>query len=80
MFTNKKVIRYGLWVFITLCIIEFTISCVQQYYKSTTGNELVISETWRAILLDAPENILVILGAISLYQFTKKSTEKNTSI
>ncbi|MGW6193156.1 DUF3937 family protein [Bacillus cereus] len=41
---------------------------------------MVISETWIAILLDSPENILVILGATSLYQFTKKSTEKNTSI
>ncbi|WP_144507295.1 DUF3937 family protein [Bacillus mycoides] len=41
---------------------------------------MVISETRIAILLDSPENILVILGAIPLYQFTKKSTEKNTSI
>ncbi|PEP35943.1 hypothetical protein CN565_28840, partial [Bacillus pseudomycoides] len=36
------------------------------YYKSSTGNELLISGTWKTVLLDAPEGILVILGAIAL--------------
>ncbi|MGQ0440311.1 DUF3937 family protein, partial [Bacillus sp. B-TM1] len=38
------------------------------------------SETWRTILLDAPESILVILGAIALYDFTKETSPKDASI
>ncbi|EMA6343537.1 DUF3937 family protein [Bacillus cytotoxicus] len=50
------------------------------YNKSTTGNELVIPEIWKTVLLDAPEGILVILGAIALYQFTKTKPEKTASM
>jgi hypothetical protein len=32
------------------------------------------------ILLDAPESILVILGAIALYDFTKETSPKDASI
>ncbi|PHG32185.1 hypothetical protein COI43_11975, partial [Bacillus pseudomycoides] len=46
--------------------IQFTISYIKAYYKSSTGNELLISGTWKTVLLDAPEGILVILGAIAL--------------
>ncbi|EEM02004.1 MULTISPECIES: DUF3937 family protein [Bacillus] len=80
MFTNKKGIRIGLGLFIFLSVIQFTISYIKAYYKSSTGNELLISGTWKTVLLDAPEGILVILGAIALYQFTKKSPEKMESM
>ncbi|PDY43410.1 DUF3937 family protein [Bacillus pseudomycoides] len=80
MFTNKKGLRIGLGLFFFLSVIQFTIGYIEGYYKSTTGNELLISETWKTVLLDAPEGILVILGAIALYQFTKKLPEKTESM
>ncbi|MEN1938734.1 DUF3937 family protein [Paenibacillus sp. 102] len=80
MFTNKKRIRIGLWFFAFLYFIECTIGYIQGYYRSSTGNELLISETWQTVLIDVPEDILVILGAITLYQFTKKSPEKTPSM
>ncbi len=80
MFKDKKMIRFGLWLFVSLSVIQFTIGCVKSYYKASTGNELLISETWKTVLLDAPEGILVILGAIALYQFTKKEPEKTASM
>ncbi|MES5949621.1 DUF3937 family protein [Bacillus cereus group sp. MG6] len=80
MFKDKKMIRFGLWLFVSLSVIKFTIGCVQGYYRSSTGNELLISETWKTVLLDAPEGILVILGAIALYQFSKKAPEKTASM
>ena len=80
MFKDKKMIRFGLWLFVSLSVIQFTIGCVKSYYKASTGNELLISETWKTVLLDAPEGILVILGAIALYQFRKKEPEKTASM
>ncbi|RAN86254.1 hypothetical protein B5P41_30340 [Bacillus sp. SRB_28] len=80
MFKDKKMIQFGLWLFVSLSVIQFTIGCVKGYYKASTGNELLISETWKTVLLDAPEGILVILGAIALYQFTKKAPEKTASM
>ncbi|EOP75420.1 MULTISPECIES: DUF3937 family protein [Bacillus cereus group] len=76
MFTNKKVIRIGLGLYIFLSVIQFTIG----YIKGYTGNVLLISGTWKTVLLDAPEGILVILGAIALYQCTKKLPEKTASM
>ncbi|WP_197239230.1 DUF3937 family protein, partial [Bacillus cereus] len=49
-------------------------------YLESAGIKWVISETWRTILLDAPESILVILGAIALYDFTKETSPKDASI
>lgn len=72
MFKNKKMIQFGLWLYVSLAVIQFTIHFIKGY----TGNELVISKTWETVLLDAPEGMLVILGAIALYQFTKKTPEK----
>ncbi|ENQ3080547.1 TPA: DUF3937 family protein [Bacillus pseudomycoides] len=80
MFKNKKIIRLGLWLFVSLSVIQFTIGYLKGYYKFSTGNELLISETWTTVLLDVPENTLVILGAIALYQFTKKTPEKKASV
>ncbi|HHT7240257.1 MULTISPECIES: DUF3937 family protein [Bacillus] len=80
MFKNKKGIRLGLWLFVSLSVIQFTIGYIEVYYKDSTGNELLISETWKTVLLDVPEGILVILGAIALYQFTKKIPGKKASV
>lgn len=80
MFKDKKMIRFGLWLFVFLSVIKFTIGYIKGYYRSSTGSELLISETWKTVLLDVPEGILVILGAIALYQFTKKTPEKKASM
>ncbi|QWH64030.1 DUF3937 domain-containing protein (plasmid) [Bacillus mycoides] len=80
MFKNKKMIRFGLWLYVCLCVVQFTIGYIKAYFTSYTGNELVISGTWKTILIDAPEGILVILGAFALYEFTKKEPGENTSI
>ena len=80
MFKNKKGIRLGLWLFVSLSVIQFTIGYIEGYYKASTGNELLISETWKTVLLDVPEGILVILGVIALYQFTKKIPGKKASV
>ena len=77
MFKDKKMIRFGLWLFVSLSVIRFIIGYIKGYYKVSTGNELLISETWKTVLLDVPEGILVILGAIALYQFTKNGTYVN---
>ncbi len=77
MFTNKKLIRFGLTLLVCLFVIDFTIGYFQAYLESA-GIKWVISETWRTILLDAPESILVILGAIALYDFTKRNIAKKT--
>ncbi|AUD23148.1 DUF3937 domain-containing protein [Bacillus sp. HBCD-sjtu] len=79
MFTNKKLIRFGLTLLVCLFVIDFTISYFQTYLESA-GIKWVVSETWRTILLDAPESILVILGAIALYDFTKETSPKDASI
>ncbi|MGH1325460.1 DUF3937 family protein [Bacillus pretiosus] len=57
-------IRFGLCLFVFLSVIQFTIGYIKGYYRSFTGNELLILETWKIILLDVPKGILVILGAI----------------
>ncbi|PFV81910.1 hypothetical protein COL05_12380 [Bacillus sp. AFS059628] len=80
MFTNKKLIRFGLTLLVCLFIIDFTIGYFQTYLESAAGIKWVIPETWRTILLDAPESILVILGAIALYDFTKETSKKDASI
>ncbi|MED0904333.1 DUF3937 family protein [Bacillus nitratireducens] len=80
MFTNKKLIRIGLTLLVCLFVIDFTISYFQTYLESAAGIKWVISETWKTILLDAPESILVILGAIALYDFTKETSKKDASI
>ncbi|MBL2480678.1 DUF3937 domain-containing protein, partial [Klebsiella pneumoniae] len=54
MFTNKKLIRFGLTLLVCLWVIDFTISYFQTYLESA-GIKWVVSETWRTILLDAPE-------------------------
>ncbi|PHB61060.1 hypothetical protein COE90_29305, partial [Bacillus pseudomycoides] len=53
MFTNKKGLRIGLGLFFFLSVIQFTIGYIEGYYKSSTGNELLISGTWKTVLLDA---------------------------
>ena len=80
MFTNKKLIRIGLTLLVCLFGIDFIISYFQTYLESAAGIKWVIPETWRTILLDAPESILVILGAIALYDFTKETSQKDASI
>ena len=37
---------------------------------------MVIPEIWKTILLDVPQGILVLLGAIALYDFTKEASQK----
>ncbi|EPC8420386.1 MULTISPECIES: DUF3937 family protein [Bacillus] len=80
MFKNKKLIRFGLTLLVCLWGIDFTIGYFQVYLESAAGIKWVISETWRTVLLDAPEGILVILGAIALYDFTKETSPKDASI
>ncbi|WP_242143367.1 MULTISPECIES: DUF3937 family protein [unclassified Bacillus cereus group] len=80
MLNNKKWIRFGLKLLVFLYGIQFFLGYIEGYYRSTTGNELVIPEIWKTVLLDAPEGILVILGAIALYQFTKTKPEKTASM
>ncbi|QWG64808.1 DUF3937 family protein [Bacillus mycoides] len=80
MFKNKKLIQFGLKLLVCLCVIDFTISYFQAYLESAAGIKWVISETWRTILLDAPESILVILGAVALYDFTKETLPKDASL
>ncbi|WP_249685986.1 DUF3937 family protein, partial [Bacillus velezensis] len=64
---------------VCLFVIDFTLSYFQAYLESA-GIKWVVSETWRTFLLDAPERILVILGAIALYDFTKETSPKDASI
>ncbi|HDR4903026.1 TPA: DUF3937 family protein [Bacillus cereus] len=80
MFTNKKLIRFGLTLLVCLFVIDFTIGYFQAYLESAAGIKWVITETWKTILLDVPESILVILGAIALYDFTKETSPKDASI
>ncbi|PEQ02071.1 hypothetical protein CN587_23605 [Bacillus wiedmannii] len=80
MFKNKKLIRFGLTLLVCLFVIDFTIGYFQAYLESAAGIRWVVSETWRTILLDAPEGMLIILGAIALYDFTKETSPKDASI
>ena len=76
MFTNKKLIRFGLSLFVFLGIINFTISYFQTYLETAADIKWVIPEIWKTILLDVPQGILVLLGAIALYDFTKRHHKK----
>ncbi len=78
MFTNKKLIRFGLSLFVFLGIINFTISYFQTYLETAADIKWVIPEIWKTILLDVPQGILVLLGAIALYDFTKEASQKET--
>ncbi|EEL72220.1 hypothetical protein S3E15_01323 [Bacillus mycoides] len=80
MFKNKKLIRFCLTLFVCLSVINFTISYFQTYLETAADIKWVIPEIWKTILIDAPESILVILGAIALYDFTKETSPKDASI
>ncbi len=80
MFTNKKLIRIGLTIFVFLCIIDFSIGYFQSYLASAADIKWTIPEMWETILIDAPRGILVLLGAIALYDFTKQTSKKDASI
>ncbi|GMR68016.1 DUF3937 domain-containing protein [Bacillus sp. MN7755] len=80
MFTNKKLIRIGLTLFVFLCIINFTIGYFQTYLESAAGIKWVVPEIWKTILIDVPQGILVLLGAVALYDFTKETSQKDASI
>lgn len=80
MFTNKKLIRMGLTLFVFLSIISFTISYFQAYLESAADIKWVMPEIWKNILIDVPQGILVLLGAIALYDFTKETSKKDASI
>ncbi|MFV0936104.1 DUF3937 family protein [Bacillus thuringiensis] len=79
MFTNKKLIRFGLSLFVFLGIINFTISYFQTYLETAADIKWVIPEIWKTILLDVPQGILVLLGAIALYDFTKRRINLSVS-
>ena len=79
-FTNKKLIRFGLSLFVFLGIINFTISYFQTYLETAADIKWVIPEIWKTILIDVPQGILVLLGAIALYDFTKEASQKDASI
>ena len=38
------------------------------------------SEIWKTILLDVPQGILVLLGAIALYDFTKRHHKRRINL
>ena len=80
MFTNKKLIRFGLSLFVFLGIINFTISYFQTYLETAKRYQMGNSEIWKTILLDVPQGILVLLGAIALYDFNKEASQKDASI
>ncbi|MFD6510647.1 DUF3937 family protein [Bacillus sp. NPDC060175] len=80
MFKNKKLIQFCLTLFVCLSIIDFTIGYFQTYLETAADIKWVIPEIWKTILIDAPESILVILGAIALYDFTKETSPKDASI
>ncbi|MBE5096695.1 hypothetical protein COJ67_30125 [Bacillus thuringiensis] len=80
MFTNKKLIRIGLTIFVFLCIIDFSIGYFQSYLASAADIKWTTPEMWETILIDAPRGILVLLGAIALYDFTKQTSKKDASI
>ncbi|WP_081806917.1 DUF3937 family protein [Bacillus sp. H1a] len=80
MFKNNKLIRVCLILFVCLSVIDFTIGYFQTYLETAAGIKWVIPENWKAILLDVPEDILVILGAFALYDFTKETSQKDASI
>ncbi|MBY7125159.1 MULTISPECIES: DUF3937 family protein [unclassified Bacillus (in: firmicutes)] len=80
MFTNKKFIRFGLTLFVCLSLINFTISYFQTYLERAADIIWVIPEIWQTILIDVPQGILVLLGAIALYDFTKETSQKDASI
>ncbi|QKI16157.1 DUF3937 family protein (plasmid) [Bacillus thuringiensis] len=80
MFTNKKLIQTGLTLFVFLSIINFTIGYFQGYLESAAGIKWVMPEIWKTILIDAPQGILVLLGTVALYDFTKETSKKDASI
>ncbi len=80
MFKNKKLIRFCLTLFICLSVIDFTINYFQTYLETAADIKWVIPEIWRNILIDAPQGILVLFGAIALYDFTKETSRKDASI
>ncbi len=80
MFTNKKLIRVGLTLFVFLGLINFTIGYFQAYLENTADIKWVVPEIWRTILIDVPRGILVLLGAVALYDFTKETSKKDASI
>jgi len=80
MFTNKKLIRVGLTLFIFLGLINFTIGYFQAYLESAADIKWVVPEIWTTILIDVPRGILVLLGAVALYDFTKETSKKDVSI
>ncbi|MGG3445254.1 DUF3937 family protein [Bacillus nitratireducens] len=80
MFKNKKLIRFCLTLFVCLSVIDFTIGYFQTYLETAADIKWVIPKIWKVILIDAPASILVILGAIALYDFTKETSPKDASI
>ncbi|MCM3737304.1 DUF3937 domain-containing protein [Bacillus cytotoxicus] len=80
MFKNKKLIRFCLTLFVFLCIIDFSISYFQAYLETAADIKWVIPGIWQTILIDAPRDVLVILGVIALYDFTKETSPKDASI
>ncbi|EJV88807.1 DUF3937 family protein [Bacillus mycoides] len=80
MFKNKKLIRFCLTLFVCLSVIDFTIGYFQTYLETAADIKWIIPRIWKTILIDAPESILVILGAIALYDFTKETSPKDASI
>ncbi|WP_197228900.1 DUF3937 family protein, partial [Bacillus thuringiensis] len=47
MFTNKKLIRFGLSLFVFLGIINFTISYFQTYLETAADIKWIIPEIWK---------------------------------
>ncbi|HDX9580089.1 TPA: DUF3937 family protein [Bacillus pseudomycoides] len=80
MFKNKKLIRFCLTLFVFLCIIDFSIGYFQAYLETAADIKWVIPGIWQTILIDAPRDVLVILGVITLYDFTKETSPKDASI
>ncbi|MFA2567809.1 MULTISPECIES: DUF3937 family protein [Bacillus cereus group] len=73
MVEKKRVIQIGLWLYIFLVCIQFLIHYIKGYKLSQNGVGIsnVLNVTWENILLDIPQSILVIIGCLVLFQFTK---------
>lgn len=69
-------ILFCLWLFVTLNVVEFTISYNQRDYRPTTGNEVLISKTLRITLLDVPEGIFCYFRCNFHISIHKKITER----
>ncbi|PGD99988.1 DUF3937 family protein [Bacillus pseudomycoides] len=74
MIKKTRAIQIGLWLYIFLVSIQFLMHYMKSYKLSqdNEGISTLLNITWENVLLDIPQSILVIMGCLILFQFTKK--------